>query len=78
MGDYALVLPFDTDNPEFIRGVEVGRLWENLKAEPGPYEATVHLSNAEMVIRIAEAQNRTVESEELDDTWMNVKFGAEC
>lgn len=76
---YELLLPFDTDNPEFIRGVEIGRLWETLKNTPEEFEQTVHLSNAEMVIRIAEAQRRTVQSRELDDTWMRVTFGeAEC
>lgn len=75
MSDYDLVLPFDTDNPEFVRGVEVGRLWEIMKATPEAFEEMVHLVNAEMVLRIAEAQNRTVESEEHDEIWMTVKFG---
>lgn len=79
MDDYTLLLPFDTDNSDFIRGVEVGRLWEIMKFTPEAFEETVHLANAEMVLRIAETQNRTVESEEHDEIWMTVKFGeAEC
>lgn len=79
MSDYGLALSFDTDNSEFVRGVEIGRLWEIIKNTPESFEQTVHLVNAEMVLRIAEAQDRIVESEELDDTWMIVKFGeAKC
>lgn len=75
---YDLVLPFDTDDPEFVRGVEIGRLWENLKSTPEAFDSVVHLSNAEMVLRIAEAEDRTVQSEELDETWMRVKFDTAC
>lgn len=75
MSDYDLVLPFDTDNSEFARGVEIGRLWEIIKATHEAFEGTVHLSNAEMVLRMSEAQNRTVKSEEIDEIWMTVKFG---
>jgi maleate cis-trans isomerase len=71
---YSLALPFDTDNEEFVRGVEIGRLWEKLKNEDGIVIETIHLSNAEMVIRIAEALERPVVSEEIDDTWMTVTF----
>lgn len=79
MDNYALLFPFDTDDPQFIRGVEVGRLWEIMKATPEAFEETVHLTNAEMVLRIAEAQNRVVVSEEHDEIWMTVKFGeVEC
>lgn len=74
MNDFSLVLPFDTDSSEFVRGVEIGRLWEKLKVEDGIVIETIHLSNAEMVIRIAEALERPVISEEHDDTWMTVTF----
>ena len=72
---YGLALPFDTDDPTFVRGVEIGRLWEILKHTPEAFEQTVHVSNAEMMLRLGEATDRTVESEELDEIWMVVKFG---
>lgn len=75
MSDYTLVLPFDTDSPEFVRGVEVGRIWEHMKSTDEAFEVTIHLNNSEMVLRMAEASGRTVLSEELDDIWMTVKFG---
>lgn len=28
---YTLLLPFDTDEPEFARGFEAGRMWERVK-----------------------------------------------
>lgn len=71
---YGLALAFDTDAPEFARGVEIGRLWERLRVEPGLVDEVVHLANAEMVLRIAEALGREVVSREHDDTWMTVRF----
>lgn len=74
---FALALAFDTDASEFARGVEVGRLWETLRATDDPVEEMVHVSNAEMVMRMGEALSRDVRGEEHDDTWMTVRFGAE-
>lgn len=73
---HSLVLAFDTDDPEFCRGVEVGRLWEQLNADPHePVEQTLHASNAEMVLRMAEATDRPVTSTEVGDDWIEVAFG---
>lgn len=77
---YGLALGFDTDSPEFARGVEVGKLYEYLRWNPDEeFEQQVHLANAEMVLRIGEALDRPVQSVEHDDgTWMTVTFGASC
>lgn len=78
MDRYACALEFDTAAADFVRGVEVGRLWEILKGTPGEVEEIVHASNAEMILRIAEATGRGVRSQELDATWLLVTFsGAE-
>jgi hypothetical protein len=69
------VLAFDTAGPDFVRGVEIGRLWEMLKDEQALSEHIVHCSNAEMVLRVAEATERTLTSRELDECWMLVSFG---
>ena len=49
-----LVLAFDTDAPEFARGVEVGltyaRVCQSRRDES--LEFTVHANNAEMIIRL--------------------------
>ncbi len=74
--NHALALAFDTDDAEFARGVEIGRLWERLRAEAEVVVEMVHLANAEMVLRIADALGRPVVSEEHDATWMTVRFGA--
>lgn len=76
MDGYACALRFDTDSPDFVRGVEVGRLWEIVRHTEGSVEELVHASNAEMVLRIAEALDRRVSSECLDDTWLSVTFEA--
>lgn len=65
---HALAVAFDTGDPEFARGVEVGRLWERLRAEPEPVVEMVHVGNAEMVLRIAEALQRPAVSDEHNAT----------
>jgi hypothetical protein len=76
MDGYACALAFDTNAPEFVRGVEIGRLWEIVKQTDDEVEEFVHASNAEMVLRIAEATGRTVRSEELNEPWLLVTFEA--
>jgi hypothetical protein len=76
MSEYGLLLAFDSDDPEFIRGFECGRIWSEIRScediALGPY--TMHASNAEMAIRIAEACGRIARSEEIDDTRIEVVF----
>jgi len=76
MDGYACALEFDTTTTDFVRGVEIGRLWEILKNSSEAVEEVVHASNAEMVLRVAEATGRLARSEELDDTWLLVSFAA--
>lgn len=72
---YSLLLEFDSDEPAFTRGVEVGRLWTILAdADLHEVTETVHASNAEMMLRLAEARGFDVQSEDLDETWIVVTF----
>lgn len=71
--EHALLLPFDTDAPEFARGFEAGRLWALLNHEEGEVEAILHASNAEMLMRMGEALERVVVGEELDGTWTRAR-----
>ncbi len=67
---YKPLLEFDTDNPEFARGVEIGRLWEQFK-QPEEFAQTIHASNAEMVMRIGEVTGRKYTAKESGDPeWM--------
>lgn len=70
---YTCALPFDTDDSEFVRGVEVGRLWEQLRSDE-PVVQEVHASNAEMLLRMAEATGRSLHADELDDRWLLAHF----
>jgi hypothetical protein len=72
---YSLALRFDTNASEFVRGVEVGRLWEQLQSDE-PVEQEVHAYNAEMLLRMAEATSRALRAEELDATWLLARFDA--
>lgn len=72
---FSLALSFDTDSLEFARGVEIGRLWEQLQAAPDePVEQDIHVVNAEMALRLGEALGRDVSSAEHDSAWMTVTF----
>lgn len=72
---YVLTLPFDTDNPEFIRGAEIGMLWQRLVHGEIPVQATIHSTNAEMMMRIAEAKGVQFSAELTDyDEWLFVTF----
>lgn len=72
VGGFGLALAFDSDDPEFCRGVEAGRLWEQLKTEE-TVEQTIHATNAEMAIRMCEALDREFSAEELDETWVEFR-----
>lgn len=73
---YGLALEFDNDEPGFALGVEVGRLWEQAKAE-GEIEQTIHAANAEMAMRIAEATDRQFTAEIAEDGhWTDLWMGA--
>lgn len=72
---YSIALPFDTAGADFVRGIEIGRLWEMLKADEEIEEQVLHASNAEMILRVAEATERAVIARELDDCWLAVAFG---
>jgi hypothetical protein len=74
----SLLMAFDTDDPEFARGFEVGRLWEQLRAAPDcePLEGElVHAANAEMLMRLGEATGRQARAVDLDGHWLEVSFG---
>jgi hypothetical protein len=73
---HELLLPFDTDDPAFARGFEMGRLWALLQEQPDELEQLVHASNTEMVLRMAEATGRDAVGEPVDDVWTEVRFGA--
>lgn len=72
-----LLLAFDTQDPEFSRGFEAGRVWGALTADPDvEISEVVHAVNAEMFLRMGEALDRPVRSTELDETWMEINFDA--
>lgn len=76
MTDFVKLLEFDSDSEELVRGVEIGRIWERLKFVDEEVCVVVHTANAEMMLRIAEATGRSVQSDEHDGRWMTVIFAA--
>lgn len=72
--NHSCLLPFDTDDAEFSRGFEAGRLWALLRASDDEVVETVHAANAEMVLRLGEATGRHVRAVDLDDNWIEATF----
>src|SRR5262245_13292423 len=72
---WEMVLAFDTDDPEFARGVEVGRLYAAL--QPRTLEAHrghFHASNGEMIRRVAAATGYGFAVDYSDPIWTFVEF----
>lgn len=70
---HGLLLPFDTDDEQFVRGFELGYLWARLQHEDEVVQ-TIHATNAEMAIRIGESTGREFTAEELADGWLEVTY----
>jgi hypothetical protein len=68
------LIAFDTNDAEFVRGFEIGRLWTILRTEPGVVEEYLRATNIEMALRLAESTGRRVRSTELSDQWLLVRF----
>lgn len=66
------ILQFDSDDPEFARGFEAGRLWERIKNDAGDWDEIIHASNAEMVMRMCDSQQRAFRAEDLDEAYVQV------
>lgn len=71
-GNYSLLLAFDSDDPEFCRGFEAGRLWERIKNDATSWDEMLHATNAEMVMRMCESQERGFRAEVVDEEWVHV------
>lgn len=72
--EYGLVLPFDTDNPEFRRGIEVGIMWAELQAPGGQREFQIHADCAEMAIRLGEATGLQFRADPVNNDWVVVRY----
>jgi hypothetical protein len=81
-GGSMLALPFDTDNmterEERIAALyfECGVLYVAARDAEGAFQTLVHEDNAEMILRIAEATQRTVRTEPTDGPQVQAYFGA--
>lgn len=85
MSEWSLDLAFDVDNAEFVRGFEAADVYNAARRfsegeqihdddAPGTHSQTVHATNAEMMLRIAERFDLLVRSEELGEGWLQVTF----
>jgi hypothetical protein len=69
--DYGLILGFDSDDEEFCRGFEAGRLYEQMK-DGEPFTQMIHASNTEMAMRICETADRSFKAEQIDNEWTDL------
>lgn len=68
------VLWFDTDQPEFFRGFEMGKVWAQMRDDKDEIMEHVHVRNTEMCMRLAEAGRYFFVAEYLTDDYMVVAF----
>lgn len=72
---YAMLLPFDRDTTDFRDGFEMGRLWAILSTSDDPFDAEIHTTNSEMVLRLAEATGRSVTAHDIgSEGWLTAHF----
>ena len=67
------LLRFDTDDPEFARGFEMGILWERINSS-GSCHMAISAANAEMVMRVAKATGCQFVGHELDDDQISIEL----
>lgn len=69
---FNLILPFDTDSEEFVRGFEAGRIWTLMDENPDKLLGLIfHAANAEMIMRMVEAKAMPLKAHFTDDhAWM--------
>ena len=71
------ILEFDNDDPMFVRGVEVGLIWEALRARPEMLkDQQVHKTNETMMRRVADSCGYSViiEQAPAHADWIRVSF----
>lgn len=75
MSSFMMVLPFDTDSEDFVRGFEAGRIWALMTENPDMLPGLIfHATNAEMVIRMIEAKGLPLKAQFTDDQmWMRLE-----
>jgi hypothetical protein len=69
---FGLVLAFDSDDPEFARGFDIGNVYGQLRSEPAHVEATIRAGNAEMLMRCAEEAGYSFAAEPYGDDFVHV------
>lgn len=75
---YELIVAFDSDDQEFTRGFEAGRVYEVLRSrQESSVEFQVHGTNSTMMERIAKTTGYVIdalESEGEDPEWLTLRF----
>lgn len=72
--NFKLLLAFDTDDSEFVRGFQVGSLWAQVQFNRDSFSLLVYGRNAEMVMRILEQSDRE-RTVTLEDDWLRIDVG---
>lgn len=71
---YGPLIECDSNDPEFVRGIEIGHLMGKLDTSRDSVEQIMHRSNEEMLRRVANAFGREYMVETLDDNYMVAKL----
>lgn len=74
MNNWSLILAFDTQDPEFARGFEAGRIWTLMTENPDALTGLIfHAENSEMILRMIEVKGLSLKAHFTDDKeWMRL------
>lgn len=72
--DYRMVMPFESDAPEFAMGFEAGGIYACAMSLAPAFVSTIHAGNRAQMQRIAEATSRSVVFTFLNDDWLQTHF----
>ena len=71
---YGPLIEFDSNDPDFVRGIEIGHLMGKLDVSQNKVEQIMRRSNEEMLHRVAHAYGREYTIQFLDEVWMAVRL----
>ena len=69
--DFEIILPFDSDDLEFVRGFALGMVWARTSEDPPHSPVLLYASCIEMLMRMREAGGE-FDIEIVDDDWLIV------
>ena len=74
--EYSLLCPFVNQSPDFVLGIEAGRIWERMNRREQTIKATVHVENEDDLRQFATTHGYWAMFEPLTEArdWLTAEF----